>query len=355
MTDQAPINLIVLFGGQSAEHDVSRVTATHVLAAIDQARYNVVPIAITREGQWLVADDAAAALRTGRLPQALDVVGTPTSMTPVLANAADAVTVVLPLLHGPMGEDGTVQGALELAGVPYVGCGVLSSALTMDKAAAKEILAHHGIPQAKWHSFAEHQITPSLADELVAELGLPMFIKPANMGSSVGVTKAHDEAELRSAIQLALTYDEWIVAEEAIVGREIEVAILGNLSPEVSVPGEVRAGREFYDYEDKYLSNSAQLLIPAPLTDSETTEIQALALRAFRALRCDGMARADFFYEENGRGFLCNELNTIPGFTPISMYPKMWQASGVSYPELIDRLVSLALERHQRRRRNTTL
>ena len=161
MTDQAPINLIVLFGGQSAEHDVSRVTATHVLAAVDQTRYNVMPIAITREGQWLVADDAIASLRSGRLPTALDVVGTPTSMTPVLAQAAHAVTVVLPLLHGPCGEDGTVQGALELAGVPYVGCGVLSSALAMDKAAAKEILAHHGIPQARWRSFAEHQITES--------------------------------------------------------------------------------------------------------------------------------------------------------------------------------------------------
>jgi D-alanine-D-alanine ligase len=350
------IELIVLFGGQSAEHDVSCTTAAHVLRAADPAKYRITPIGIGRDGQWSLATSAQLALATGpdALPGRLDPTGDAVDPADVISRGRR--TVVVPLLHGPMGEDGTVQGLLELMDVPYVGSGVLSSAVSMDKAMAKQVLAASGIAQARSRSFRESDITPGTAADLAAQLGLPLFVKPANMGSSVGVSKARTVEEVRDAIDLALTYDEWIVVEEAIVGREIEVAVLGNLEPRASLPGEIVPGAEFYDYADKYLDDGSQTVIPAPLTHEATAEVQRLAVEVYRALRCDGMARVDFFYEEAGpaRGFLCNEVNTIPGFTPISMYPKMWIASGLSYPALIDELVSLALERHTRRRRNTT-
>ncbi len=355
------IHLVVLFGGESAEHDVSCTTAAHVLRAADPSRYRITPIGISTDGQWALAEQAAAALAAGpgAIPGRLDPSGTSVSPTPMLAEAAtsEEVTVVLPLLHGPLGEDGTVQGMLELANVPYVGSGVLGSAVAMDKAMAKQVLTAAGIAQARYRSFAEHEITPGLPARLVDELGLALFVKPANMGSSVGVSKATSVESLRDAIDHALTYDEMIVVEEAIVGREIEVAVLGNTDPEASVPGEIVPGEEFYSYEDKYVTDGAQLLIPAPLSNAAADEVRRLAIATFRALRCDGLARVDFFYEMdddgNGRGFLCNEVNTMPGFTPISMYPKLWIHSGVSYSELIDRLVDLALERQGRRRRNT--
>jgi D-alanine-D-alanine ligase len=350
-------HLVVLFGGQSAEHDVSCVTATHVLRAIDTAKYRVTPIGISTDGEWALAEGARKALAAGptELPDKLDPHGPAISATAVLAGDSPEGerTVVLPLLHGPLGEDGTVQGMLELADVAYVGSGVLGSALAMDKATAKQVLAANGVAQARFHAFADHQRTPGLPAQLADQLGLPCFVKPSNMGSSVGVTKAHTVEELRDGIDHALTYDEWVVAEEAVVGREIEVAVLGGIHPEASVPGEIVPGAEFYDYEDKYVTDGAQLLIPAPLTTAEADEVRALAVRVFELLRCDGLARVDFFFEEGGRGFLCNEANTMPGFTPISMYPKLWQAAGVPYPDLIDRLVELAVERHGRRRRNT--
>ena len=280
----------------------------------------------------------------------------------MLADAtSDSVqTVVLPLLHGPLGEDGTVQGMLELAGVPYVGSGVLGSAVSMDKAMAKQVTLAAGIPQARFRSFGEHELTPGLPAELAADLGLPAFVKPANMGSSVGVSKAHTVEELRDAIATALEYDETIVVEEAIVGREIEVAVLGNLDPEASVPGEIVPGEEFYSYEDKYVTDGAQLLIPAPLGAAATAEVQALALAGVPRVAVRGpgpcrlLLRDDDGTSGNGRGFLLNEVNTMPGFTPISMYPKLWIHSGLSYSELINRLVDLALERQTRRRRNTS-
>ncbi|HSM67585.1 MAG TPA: D-alanine--D-alanine ligase family protein [Ilumatobacteraceae bacterium] len=357
----ARIHLVVLFGGESAEHDVSCTTAAHVLRAADPERYRITPVGISTEGQWALAEHAAAALLAGpdSIPGRLDPTGTDVSPTPMLADAvsSDEITVVLPLLHGPLGEDGTVQGMLDLANVPYVGSGVLGSAVSMDKAMAKQVLTAVGIPQARYRAFAEHDITPGLPGELAAELGLPVFVKPANMGSSVGVSKASTVEALREAIDHALTYDETIVVEEAIAGREIEVAVLGGVEPEASVPGEIVPGEEFYSYEDKYVTDGAQLLVPAPLPDHEVARVRALAIDTFRALRCDGLARVDFFYERdeegNGRGFLCNEVNTMPGFTPISMFPKLWMHSGLTYAELIDRLVDLALERHARRRRNT--
>jgi D-alanine--D-alanine ligase len=354
------IELIVIFGGQSAEHDVSCTTAAHVLRAADPEKYRITPIGIGRDGSWALAASAQQALASGpeALPGRLDPAGTPVSATEVVSGpgrTSGTPPVVMPLLHGPMGEDGTVQGLLELAGVPYVGSGVLGSAVSMDKAMAKQVFVANGIAQARFRSFREHDITPSLPRQLADELGLPLFVKPANMGSSVGVSKAKTVEAVRDAIELALSYDEWVVVEEAISGREIEVAVLGNLEPRASVPGEIVPGAEFYDYADKYLDDGSQAVIPARLSQEASDEVRRLAVRVFEVLRCEGMARVDFFYEDgpDGRGFLCNEVNTIPGFTPISMYPKLWIASGLSYSELIDELVRLALERHTRRRRNT--
>ncbi len=341
--------LIVLFGGQSAEHDVSCTSARHVLAAIDPAKYAVEPIGITRSGQWVRAEDAIAALERGvsALPERLDAAGPAVDPLPVLAGPVDDQAVVFPVLHGPQGEDGTIQGLLDLLDVPYVGSGVLGSALCMDKIKTKEVLGAHGLPSARWRGFHVDDVE-AVAGSLVSELGLPLFVKPANMGSSVGVSRVDRPEDLAGALDLAASYDEWLVVEEGIEGREIECSVLGNLEPEVSVAGEIRPGAEFYDYEDKY-DDGAELVIPALLSDSELAEMQRLATDAYRALRCEGLARVDFFYEAEGRGWLINEVNTMPGFTPISMYPKLWAESGLSYPELIDRLVELAIERHHRR------
>jgi D-alanine-D-alanine ligase len=354
----ANVRLVVLFGGKSAEHEVSCISALHVLEAADSARYEVVPIGITREGRWVESADAVAALEggAGALPSPDDSDGAELDPLPAIVPAGTRpdTVVVLPLLHGPMGEDGTVQGLLELAGVPYVGAGVLASALCMDKSVARDMLAQHGLPQARWLTAHEDEIGDDFVDRAIEALGLPVFVKPANLGSSVGVTKAHDRGELVSAIDEALRYDDHVLVEEAVTGREIEVAVLGNREPRASVPGEVVPGGEFYDFDDKYLDGVAELRVPAPLDDAATEQVRALAIDAYKALRVDGMARVDFFYEAPGRGFLVNELNTIPGFTPISMYPKLWEASGLSYSELIDELVRLALERHDRRARFET-
>lgn len=379
----ARIRLVVLFGGRSAEHDVSCVSARHVLAAIDPARYDVEPIGITRDGQWVLAEDALAALTAGadHLPPALTAAGPAIDALPALArpiaggtpSGTEPVTVVLPVLHGPMGEDGTMQGLLELAGVPYVGAGVLASALCMDKVAAKNHLTAHGVAQGRfcWLTVdtEEHGGVrgadggASTVNEEVAaaidDLGLPLFIKPANMGSSVGVSRAATAAEAVAAVQLAATYDRLVIIEEEILGREIELAVLGNEDPVASVAGEITPGADFYDYADKY-DDGADLQIPADLEPHELEEAQRLAIAAYRALGVEGLARVDFFYEtdpqpsgEPGRGWLVNELNTMPGFTPISMYPKMWAESGLSYPDLIDKLVGLAIARHRRQQRHT--
>ncbi|MSO59076.1 MAG: D-alanine--D-alanine ligase [Ilumatobacteraceae bacterium] len=336
--------VVILFGGQSAEHDVSCVTAAHVMRAADPNKYRLVLVGIGRTGNWVLAQPDATAQR-------LEAIGQPT--TPSIMSTLGPDIVVMPLLHGPLGEDGTVQGFCEILNLPYVGSGVLSSAIAMDKAVAKDVCASHGIAQPRYTAVHESDATPARLQEIATDLALPVFVKPANMGSSVGVSKASNMTELVSATSTAFAYDEWILIEEAIVGREIEVSVLGNHSPRASVPGEIIPGNDFYDYNDKYVDEGAQLLIPAPLTAAQTTVVQQLALKIFAALRCDGMARVDFFFEENGRGFLCNEVNTIPGFTPISMYPKLWQASGLEYSALIDELILLARQRHGRRKRNT--
>ncbi len=365
------VRLVVLFGGRSAEHDVSCVSARHVLSAVDPDRYDVEPIGITRGGEWVLAEGATAALEAGAdaMPDHLTAAGPTVDALPALAAAEAATTVVLPVLHGPMGEDGTVQGLLELAGVPYVGAGVLASALCMDKVAFKDHLTGHGLPQCDYRWITvDDGVTrrpdgsavdlDAEIDAAVEQLGLPMFVKPANMGSSVGVSRATTADEVRAAIDLAATYDREVLLEEEVVGREIEISVLGNEDPEASVAGEVVPGADFYDYEDKY-DDGADLLIPAPLSDEELAEMQRLAIGAYRACKVEGLARVDFFYEDGSRdparnrGWLINEINTMPGFTPISMYPKMWQASGLDYPSLIDRLVDLALARHERSRRHT--
>jgi len=247
-----------------------------------------------------------------------------------------------------------VQGMLELAGVPFVGSGTLASALCMDKLKCKDVLAAHGIPQVPWVGLRDTE-QPAAAPR-IEEAGLryPLFVKPANLGSSVGVSKVTEPASVAEAVGLAASYDEWIIVEEGARGREIEVAVLGNVEPRASVPGEIVPGGDFYDYDDKYVDGSAELLIPADLPADVVADVQRLAVEAFVVLRCDGMARVDFFYEADGRGLLLNELNTIPGFTPISMYPKLWDASGLPYDQLIDELVRLALERHERRSRFST-
>ncbi len=344
------IRLVVLFGGQSAEHEVSCVTAVSVLNALDRGRYEVVPVGIRQDGRWVLAEEAQRVLAAGgaaALPPALEARGQELEPFDALTEARGPV-VVLPLLHGPFGEDGTVQGLCELAGVPFVGSGVLGSAVAMDKLTAKRLLDGAGLPVPAYLGLREHEIDATVAARVEATLGWPVFVKPCNLGSSVGVSKARDAAELDRALAEALRYDEWVIVEEAVVGREIECAVLGDLEPEASVPGEVRPSHDFYDYEDKYLDGKAELLVPAPLDEEVTAEVRALALAAFAAVRAEGMARVDMFYEEGG-GLLVNEVNTIPGFTPISMYPRLWEASGVPYSVLLDRLVQFALARHARR------
>ena len=375
--------VIVLFGGRSAEHDVSCTSAVAVLRALDPERYDVQPIGVNRDGAWvrsLSAESVVRAIAAGEdpttLPRQLVAEGEPVVQSAILpaltaadvaaaaasvpgGSAADLLPVVIPILHGPYGEDGTMQGLLELAGVPYVGSGVLGSSLSMDKAVAKDVLNAAGLPQAKWlwrsaWELPDRAAVAAFTSESETLLGWPVFVKPANLGSSVGVSRATDPETFRAAVETALGFDDFIVVEEAIQGREIEFAVLGNEHPEVSVAGEIKPGNDFYDYEDKYLDDNAQLVIPANLTPAQLAEGQALAVRAYKALRCEGMARVDFFFDDGstggpGRGWVINEANTIPGFTPISMYPKLWEASGLSYSALLDRLVELAVARHRRR------
>jgi D-alanine--D-alanine ligase len=361
------VRVLLLFGGRSAEHDVSRVTAVAVAKALDPARYDVLPVAITTDGRWLFAHQARRMIEQGpeALPAALPVEGEPVSDLGDLVargehgevevrSALDA-DVVFPLLHGPYGEDGTVQGLLELAGLPYVGSGVVGSAVGMDKVMMKRAFAACGLPMARYESFRDGHDRVAFASRVEGDLGYPCFVKPANLGSSVGVSKAHDRASFDAALDLALRFDEWAIVEEAVGGREIEVAVLGDDPPAASVPGEIVPGDEFYSYADKYEHDDARLLAPAPLSPEQKDDVRSLAVRAFDACRCEAMARVDFFLEEQragggeGRGFLVNEVNTIPGFTPISMYPRLWEASGVPYPELLDRLIDLAFARHERR------
>ncbi len=362
------LRVAVLFGGQSGEHDVSLRSAKAVLRHIDRERFDVVPIGIARDGRWFVGGDPLRTLAaTSRLPLEEEAGGEPTTAAgePGVPSEcgpevlwSGGIDVVFPVLHGPYGEDGTIQGLLELAGVPYVGCGVLASAVAMDKPTAKRLFASVGLDQARWLVFTAtewQRDRDRLIARVEAELGYPCFVKPANLGSSVGVSKVRNRHELVAAVELADRYDRRILVEEGIDARELEVSVLGNDEPIASIVGEIVPSREFYDYEAKYVDTGSQLLIPAPISEAQAETVRRMALEAFRVIDGAGMARVDFFLERPTGRILINEVNTIPGFTAISMYPKLWEASGLCFRDLITRLIELALERHkeQQRRRLT--
>ena len=359
----------VLFGGRSGEHEVSLVSARSVMDAFDRDRYEIIPMGITKGGKWLSSGEPMKRLEgEAKQEQRLgpgagqettrEVVASHKELIPGAGrDGIPQVDVIFPVLHGPFGEDGTLQGLLEMANVPYVGSGVLGSALAMDKAAAKAIFRAQGLPCADFELVTrwDWEERPSVVQERITQrIGYPCFVKPANLGSSVGVSKVHVASELPAALDHACRYDRRLIVEVSINAREIECSVLGNEEPVASVLGEIVPTREFYDYEAKYHDDSTELIIPAQLDASTTAEIQVLAVRAYLALDCAGMARADFFLcRDTGKSYV-NELNTIPGFTSISMYPKLWEASGLPYPDLLDRLVQLALERHRDRKRMST-
>jgi D-alanine-D-alanine ligase len=361
---QRKVRVGVLFGGRSGEHEVSLMSARSVMDALDRDKYEVVAIGIDKEGRWLVGD-VMAALRAeaDAATQAATLLPDPqaAALMQVVAGPAHAVSlsavakldVIMPILHGPYGEDGTVQGLLELAGLPYTGAGVVGSAVGMDKAIFKNVMQAQGIPVLPWRLVlaSQWQSEPTaVLDELTRTLDFPMFTKPANLGSSVGISRCDSREAVAHGLNVAAKYDRRIVVEQGIDARELEVSVLGNDRPIASVVGEIRPRRDFYDYVAKYVSNDSELLIPAPLDPPVAEEVRALALRAYRAIDCAGLGRVDLMMDRESERLYMNEINTIPGFTRISMYPKLWEASGISYAELLDRLIALALERYEKKR-----
>jgi D-alanine-D-alanine ligase len=358
----------VIYGGRSGEHEVSLASAASVFQNLDPARYEAVAIRIDKDGRWMLpaeppkvmkaadvikgalGEEGHAGLQPHRGGREAYPMAYPGGATLMSGSTGVNLDVVFPVLHGPYGEDGTVQGLLELANVPYVGAGVLASAVGMDKAAMKLVFAAKGLPICDYEVVLKrdwHRDEHAVLQQIVARLGFPLFVKPANLGSSVGISKAKHAAELRTAIALAAQFDRKIVVEAAVPkAREIEVAVLGNDDPEASVPGEIIPSGEFYDYEAKYVSDDSRTVIPAPLDDARAAEVRALAIAAFKAIDGAGMARVDFLLAGDSQVLYLNEVNTIPGFTTISMYAKMWDASGLPYAKLIDRLIALAIERH---------
>lgn len=323
------IRVGVIRGGRSGEHEVSLRSAESILNAINRDKYDVVPITISHEGRW-----------------------EPFTISPE-PSAEPALDVVFPILHGTYGEDGTIQGLFEMANLPYVGAGVLGSAVSMDKDVMKRVLRNAGLPIVDYWVVLKSGLDAFLQKE-INNLPYPVFVKPANLGSSVGITKAHSPEELPAALQTAAEFDRKIVVEQGLDIREIELSVLGNEDPIASVPGEIIPSREFYDYNAKYVDDDSRLLIPAPLSEEQIKEAQRLAISAFTVLECSGMARADMFMERTTGKFYVNELNTLPGFTSISMYPKLWEASGIPFPQLIDRLISLAIQRHAEKKKLRT-
>jgi D-alanine-D-alanine ligase len=370
----------VIYGGRSGEHEVSVASAASIIKHLDRSRYDPVPIRIEKDGRWTLADKppsvikAAEVIETARLQAArptrpgreAHLVAHPGDDTVLTIERRDGGTmgepgtsavvtglgldVIFPVLHGPYGEDGTVQGLLELANVPYVGAGVLGSAVGMDKAVMKQLFAAHGLPQVKYVVTIRREWErdhDAVTARVERELGYPVFVKPANLGSSVGISKARNATELAEAVRIAAEFDRKIVIEAAVPeAREIEVAVLGNDDPQASIAGEIVPSREFYDYEAKYLDEGSKPLIPAPITEAQMAEVRRMALAAYRAVDCAGMARVDFLMNGETGALFLNEVNTIPGFTTISMYPKLWEATNLPYADLIDRLISLALDRH---------
>ncbi len=372
-----PIRVGVLFGGKSGEHEISLLSAQTVIGALDEAGYETVRLGITKTGEWLTGADPLAQLTSGKVRENGEgkmketdsaLLAPRSTQFPLLEHSErlPSVDLIFPVLHGPYGEDGTVQGLLEMLEMPYVGCGVLASAVAMDKITAKALFAAAGIPQVayrtllrrNWVEGRESDSGPrenrreKLLDELESAMPYPLFVKPANLGSSVGISKVRNRAELAHAIEFACRYDRKVLVEEGVHdARELEVSVLGNDEPRASVVGEVVPANEFYDYEAKYLDKGSRLLIPADIPPALADEIRLLAVRAFQALDGAGLARADFLLGADGQLFL-NELNTMPGFTASSMYPKLWEASGVPLTELVGSLVDMALERHADRQQN---
>jgi D-alanine-D-alanine ligase len=360
------IRIGVLFGGQSGEHEVSLVSASAVMEALDRTKYDIVPIGITKQGRWIAGDNALPALAALADPKKLPVSsqqsavssqqlrGKTLETTEMNLPTADwrlhaGIDVVFPVLHGPMGEDGTVQGLLELAGVPYVGCGVLASAVGLDKAMMKAAFSAAGLPQLHWLLVRRTQWQYGGAEvikDIEAHLHYPVFVKPANMGSSVGITRATDSFTLAQGLDEAARYDRRIVVEQGIDAREIEVSVLGNEEPQASVAGEIVPSNEWYDYQAKYLGGESKILIPAPISDALADQVRQMAIQAFKAIDGAGLARVDFLLDRSSAALYLNEANTMPGFTPVSMYAKMWAASGLAYGPLLDRLIELAIERH---------
>ncbi len=340
----------VLLGGRSGEHEVSITSARSVMAALDPARWEVVPIGVSKSGSWLTPAETSAALEAGN--RAFEAGGA------AVLHAADALTalascdVAFPLIHGTNGEDGTLQGFLEIAGIPYAGAGVAASAIGMDKALMKALFREAGIPVARYSVIRSWEYTLAQKDsmELIDHaIGYPCFVKPANGGSSVGVTRARSREDLPHAFEAAFAYDDKAVVEQAVIGREVECSVLGNEHPEASIVGEIVPDRDFYDYDSKYSAESTTALyIPAPVTDMVADRVRDLAVRMYRVMGCEGYARVDFFLTP-GDQVIANEVNTIPGFTSISMYPKLWEATGLDYTPLLTRILELAFERHERR------
>ena len=355
---ETPLCAAVLFGGLSSEHEVSCVSASTVVSNLDPARYEVIAVGITKEGRWLYTEATPAQMADGsweQLPGNMPCVISPDRDTHgmILFTPSGQVEklrldVVVPMLHGLWGEDGTVQGLLELAGIPYVGCGVLASAVCMDKAVANALFAQNGIPHTPWLACTRHEyaLDPAgVCAAVEAKLGWPVFVKPANAGSSVGVSRVTSEPQLRDAIRLALDNDHKLVFEAAVDGQEVECAVLGSDPAQATRPGEILAGAEFYTYDDKYKNGVSQVVIPAQLPEEKLDEVKTYAAMAYTALGCEGLARCDFFVERGTGRVLINEINTLPGFTSISMYPKLMEHEGMPVPALLDRLIELALER----------
>lgn len=350
------IRVAILFGGKSAEHEVSIKSAKNVADAIDKNKYDVVLIGIDKSGHWLPPQKSAALLGASSVPSSETSIALAPGENGLITSTeepqAGQIDVVFPILHGPFGEDGTVQGLLRLANVPFVGAGVLGSAVGMDKDVMKRLLRDAGILIGKF--LVSTQADPIWFSDASTQLGLPLFIKPANLGSSIGIGKATDKVSYDAAVKEAFEFDTKIIIEEFIKGREIECSVLGNDEPVASVPGEVIVHSDFYSYEAKYLDeNGASLQIPANLPEETKQAVQEAAVKTFKTLCCEGMGRVDSFVTDDGRVFV-NEINTIPGFTNISMYPKMWEASGISYSQLIDKLITLAIERFEKQQKLKT-
>lgn len=337
-------NVMVIFGGKSGEHDVSLMSSASVMKAMDKEKYSIIPIGITREGKWKKYLGSIDLID----PNGWEKEAEDYNINELFGYKDNKeVEVVFPVLHGPFGEDGTIQGLLEMADIPYVGTGVLASSLAMDKVMAKMMLKSVAIPQAEFEVFFRSEYVRDenkVLNELESKFNYPVFVKPANLGSSVGISKAKDKEGLKEAIEEAGKYDRKIVVEEFIDGREIECSVLGNEEPKASLPAEIVPAKEFYSYEDKYIDGKSQLIVPAKLDEEMMKKVRELAIRVYKLYDCRGLSRVDFFLDKNTNELLVNEVNTMPGFTSISMYPKMWEATGIGYKELIDKLIEFAID-----------